>query len=268
MYFPNLEYLFIYYDAVSFTDPFTLSELESFIGRLKTRNVTPLKSFHWFRHCNYFAAPTSAPPAQISNPQPQTVFRLLPKTLSNLRVTLFPRFLLEKLFNVLTTEGSFLPGLRKLDLGVNVSVLSSAKEFTWFCDKLERVLGSAERRLDEIRIQLIAVPPVPLWIVSPWQIIFRVDGWEDRFRADVDEYLECSLEGREEEVEEEDEKVLNDVDAEPITVKMIFHSLNSKLICLFVFCRLQIYEGLYLNLCVLMIYFRGTPVYEHLHGYD
>ncbi|XP_006455858.1 hypothetical protein AGABI2DRAFT_195185 [Agaricus bisporus var. bisporus H97] len=217
MYFPNLEYLYIDYDATSFTDPYTLTELESFIGRLKTRNATPLKSFHWYRHCNYYANPTPAPP-HVAATQSRTVFRLLPKTLSNLRVTLFPRFLLEKLFNVLTTEGTFLPELKTLDLGIDVSVLISPGEFDWFCDKLKLMMATTKRQLHEFRIQLLLVDPRPRFTIPPWQIIFRLDGWKDILRDDVERNLGCSI-GREE------DEFMSGTDAESIWVKNLRRAL-------------------------------------------
>lgn len=151
-----------------------------------------------------------------------------------------------------------------------MSVLSSAKEFGWFCDMLERILGSEERRLDEIRIQLIAVCPVPFWVVSPWQIIFRVDGWEKRFREDVvghiDDCLEDLEEDEKEEEGEEDKGVSNDAETEPITVKtkseiwMIPLCQLEAYLSFFFFVRSRICEGLCSSLCVRMVYFRCMHV--------
>lgn len=161
MHFPVLQDIFMEY-APQFFDGWIITEVSNFVQRHSTKQ---LHSFHWHKGMSPNPGPIYKDHALFS--------RLL--YLPSLRLTLPCRALLKTILTHLVKDRNFMPELRKLHLLVDPSHLNDdesegtidvLRDIPYFCHKL-----------DELRI---CVSPSSLQRISPWEIVFKLDDWEDK----------------------------------------------------------------------------------------
>lgn len=182
MDFPVLEKLFICYVPFD-SDQWVVKQLGMFVHRHATKH---LQSFHWYREITYYSAPLTLSTIYVE----RVLFDHL-KDLPVLRLTLPSQDILKHILTNLKTKDDFMPGLRKLDVKLDTVFLKD-REVEWITELLRGVVASPKRRLDEIRLQ---IPPAPPRItILPWELVLKLDGWEEKLRADWKK--QTTMEGR------------------------------------------------------------------------
>ncbi|KAF5345828.1 hypothetical protein D9756_010891 [Leucocoprinus leucothites] len=181
--FPVLEDLFIYYNRHPVQDGWFIDELTRFIQR----HSAHMRSLHWHRVAEY----NSLPPIYQSIPVETMLFDHL-NHLPSLRLTLPSRHLLQHILKSLGTDGTFMPKLRKLHITVDAQFFKDY-EVQWITEALKNALG--QRELDEICLR-ISRKSTDQARVPPWEIVFKLDGWERRLKEDYLKQAELEIENQ------------------------------------------------------------------------
>ncbi|KXN92705.1 hypothetical protein AN958_06983 [Leucoagaricus sp. SymC.cos] len=174
MHFPVLEDLFICYFPSAY-DEWVVVELEIFIRRHATRH---LRSLHWHKEAAYRPLPSELGAICVE----KSIFNRMAH-LSALLLTTPSRDLLKHVLTGLGTDEDFMVGLQKLHFTVNARDFQDF-EIQWITQGLRKIADSG-REFDEVCLRMSpssSVNDAPA--IQPWEIVFKLDGWEAQLLDD------------------------------------------------------------------------------------
>ncbi|KAF9442156.1 hypothetical protein P691DRAFT_506123 [Macrolepiota fuliginosa MF-IS2] len=188
--FPSLEELAITYLANEWNDSENVLQL---LAPFVQRHGKHLGSFHWNSSVNrYFNYGNEQYPPIVSGLNVErSIFDKL-SSLKTLRITVPVRDTLEDLLRSLRLDRAFLPRLRRLDLRIKPDAMKH-KDLTTLCELLRKFvrmnemfpLASPARRDITIRLQVAKPTPIYPDSVSPWDIVVKLDEWEEKLHVDA-----------------------------------------------------------------------------------